>query len=241
MSSRKLLDVNPASMPVDISKDMIQLRPEEGSFDPNLVVILAALLCALICALAINYIIRWSFHFTRLFVARRGGEISTPGSGSAGLGVPDDKGLKRAEVQTLPTMIYSKPAGRVELDCPICLSDFADGEKIRVLPECNHSFHRQCIDQWLLSHSSCPTCRRSLVDFVAEKSTVAALLCSYQQGHECPHNGSIRIIIHRAREEDEEEEQIEGSATEQSAETPTESVDRVAQNTSDRNPGSDTC
>jgi len=32
-----------------------------------------------------------------------------------------------------------------------------------VLPQCGHGFHVSCIDTWLGSHSSCPSCRQILV------------------------------------------------------------------------------
>ncbi|KAK1356092.1 RING-H2 finger protein ATL5H [Heracleum sosnowskyi] len=43
--------------------------------------------------------------------------------------------------------------------CSVCLSEFIDGELVRVLPECLHAFHVSCIDMWLQSHASCPLCR----------------------------------------------------------------------------------
>ena len=51
--------------------------------------------------------------------------------------------------------------------CVICLEQFVDGDRLRVLP-CSHSFHVGCIDQWLSgSHSfddcfttGCPTCKK---------------------------------------------------------------------------------
>ncbi|KAM7494915.1 hypothetical protein LguiB_029524 [Lonicera macranthoides] len=43
--------------------------------------------------------------------------------------------------------------------CAICLCDFEEGEELRTLPECLHSFHAPCIDMWLFSHSDCPLCR----------------------------------------------------------------------------------
>ena len=48
-----------------------------------------------------------------------------------------------------------------EAECAIFLSEFVEGEGIRVLGKCNHGFHVNCIQQWLSSHTSCPTCRRS--------------------------------------------------------------------------------
>nr|GMD02007.1 RING-H2 finger protein ATL52-like [Ipomoea batatas] len=43
--------------------------------------------------------------------------------------------------------------------CAVCLSEFEDGEELRTLPECMHSFHVACIDMWFYSHTNCPVCR----------------------------------------------------------------------------------
>ena len=53
--------------------------------------------------------------------------------------------------------------------CAICLERFQDGDTIRVL-ECDHCFHKGCVDTWLLGTLSeestftsvCPTCKRSV-------------------------------------------------------------------------------
>lgn len=47
-------------------------------------------------------------------------------------------------------------------ECPVCLSVFAEGEEVKQLSVCKHSFHATCIDMWLNSHSSCPVCRASI-------------------------------------------------------------------------------
>jgi len=40
-------------------------------------------------------------------------------------------------------------------NCPICLDENPD----MVLDNCNHAFHRTCIDQWLELSVLCPLCR----------------------------------------------------------------------------------
>uniref|UniRef100_A0A0D9WMR4 RING-type E3 ubiquitin transferase n=1 Tax=Leersia perrieri TaxID=77586 RepID=A0A0D9WMR4_9ORYZ len=48
-------------------------------------------------------------------------------------------------------------------DCAVCLCEFAMDDKLRLLPTCGHAFHVPCIDAWLLSHSTCPICRRCVL------------------------------------------------------------------------------
>ena len=48
------------------------------------------------------------------------------------------------------------------LACSVCVDDFTKGQDVRVLP-CNHKFHPECIDPWLLNVSgTCPLCRVDL-------------------------------------------------------------------------------
>lgn len=46
-----------------------------------------------------------------------------------------------------------------EVQCVICLYNVCKGEKYRLLEECSHGFHVDCIDAWLLQNSTCPLCR----------------------------------------------------------------------------------
>ncbi|XP_051148306.1 uncharacterized protein LOC127263365 [Andrographis paniculata] len=51
--------------------------------------------------------------------------------------------------------------------CYICLSEYEEGDKVRVLP-CRHEFHMPCVDKWLKEiHGVCPLCR----DDVGKDST----------------------------------------------------------------------
>ncbi|CAI9281200.1 unnamed protein product [Lactuca saligna] len=47
-------------------------------------------------------------------------------------------------------------------DCAVCLCEFSEQDKLRSLPLCSHAFHIHCIDNLLLSNSSCPLCRGTL-------------------------------------------------------------------------------
>ncbi|KAF6163582.1 hypothetical protein GIB67_022147 [Kingdonia uniflora] len=64
-------------------------------------------------------------------------------------------------LQFIPAYRYDKEKGLIGEDgiCTVCLSEFVEGEVLRTLPECVHSFHVPCIDMWLNSHTSCPLCR----------------------------------------------------------------------------------
>ncbi|XP_051115522.1 RING-H2 finger protein ATL74-like [Andrographis paniculata] len=46
-------------------------------------------------------------------------------------------------------------------NCAVCLENFKVAEKCRLLPLCNHSFHAECVDLWLLRAPVCPICRAS--------------------------------------------------------------------------------
>ncbi|KAH7517044.1 hypothetical protein FEM48_Zijuj09G0020000 [Ziziphus jujuba var. spinosa] len=77
------------------------------------------------------------------------------------------EGLDLSVIKTLPTFIYSITTTSHHrdhhpvalLECVVCLSQFEDEEQGRVLPNCKHAFHVQCIDAWFQSHSNCPLCR----------------------------------------------------------------------------------
>ncbi|XP_015571688.1 RING-H2 finger protein ATL1 [Ricinus communis] len=55
--------------------------------------------------------------------------------------------------------LIAKDHGSSHYECAVCLSVFEDGEEVKKLPGCNHSFHASCIDMWLYSHYDCPLCR----------------------------------------------------------------------------------
>lgn len=52
--------------------------------------------------------------------------------------------------------------------CAICIDEFEDKEKVRVLP-CGHKFHEDCLVPWLTErHASCPLCKMDVLKHVRE-------------------------------------------------------------------------
>ncbi|XP_054822430.1 RING-H2 finger protein ATL78-like [Prosopis cineraria] len=129
-----------------------------GNFDANVVMVLSVLLCALLCSLGLNSIIRCALRCSDLVVSFESGSNNPPARLA-------NTGLKKKALKTFPTVNYSAELKLPGLDteCVICLSEFTNGERVRILPKCNHGFHVKCIDKWLSSHSSCPKCRQCLV------------------------------------------------------------------------------
>lgn len=126
--------------------------------DSDYVVILAALLCALICVLGLVAVARCGC-LRRLRISSSAATQPPPPPPP-----PEaNKGVKKKVLRSLPKLTATAESVVKFADCAICLSEFAAGEEIRVLPQCGHGFHVSCIDAWLRSHSSCPSCRQILV------------------------------------------------------------------------------
>ncbi|WVZ74151.1 hypothetical protein U9M48_022366 [Paspalum notatum var. saurae] len=133
----------------------------EDSINSDMILILAGLLCALICVLGLGLVARCA-------CSRRWAAAARAQRGAAATA---NKGVKKEVLRSLPTVTYvpdrSKAAageGEEEAadECAICLAEFEEGQAMRVLPQCGHAFHAACVDTWLRSHSSCPSCRRVL-------------------------------------------------------------------------------
>ncbi|KAI4976180.1 hypothetical protein ZWY2020_049787 [Hordeum vulgare] len=79
------------------------------------------------------------------------------------------RGLDPEVVASFPAMTYAEARalrekeardkgedGTAVLECAVCLSEFEDGDQLRLLPKCSHAFHPDCIGEWLAGHVTCP-------------------------------------------------------------------------------------
>ncbi|KAK9274563.1 hypothetical protein L1049_021812 [Liquidambar formosana] len=73
-------------------------------------------------------------------------------------------GLDGPTIESYPKTVLGE-SGRLpkpnDGTCPICLSDYQPKDTLRTIPECNHYFHADCIDEWLKMNATCPLCRNS--------------------------------------------------------------------------------
>ncbi|PIN19855.1 hypothetical protein CDL12_07478 [Handroanthus impetiginosus] len=95
-------------------------------------------------------IIKWCTDFTDRRVRRR----ASQGQGATSSWRFRDLNI----INFVSSFKYKKDVGE-DSECAVCLSAFEEGEELRQLPKCKHSFHAPCIDMWLYSHMDCPLCR----------------------------------------------------------------------------------
>ena len=47
--------------------------------------------------------------------------------------------------------------------CSICQENYILNDETREIDNCEHAFHRNCIDEWFRTHNNCPVCRGSVI------------------------------------------------------------------------------
>nr|XP_043629012.1 RING-H2 finger protein ATL13-like [Erigeron canadensis] len=94
-----------------------------------------------------------------------------------------DSGVDQSYIDTLPVFSYKSIIGvKDPFDCAVCLCEFECEDKLRLLPKCSHAFHMDCIDTWLLSHSTCPLCRGSLLCDFSPNSCCSPIVFVLESG-----------------------------------------------------------
>ncbi|XP_076924138.1 RING-H2 finger protein ATL38-like [Bidens hawaiensis] len=124
----------------------------------------------LACLITSFLLICFFLFYFRRYANRQLALAATTGHGRdqrAAMKLAAARGLDPTVIAEFTSFTYSKvkdiKIGQHVLECAVCLNEFHDHEALRLLPECSHVFHRDCIDEWLASHVTCPVCRASLV------------------------------------------------------------------------------
>nr|UPT48770.1 pentatricopeptide repeat protein AaPPR775 [Agave angustifolia] len=157
----------------DDSNDINTWGPYAGvrDFKGNALLILSAAFCAVVLFLAISSIVR--FLLCSSWQHGRDGGSGSDGGGEPGHEEKSSNPGSSKDHVAIDVTSFSKGMGLAGsgAECAICLSEFEEGEGIRVLPACRHGFHVRCVERWLAVRRSCPTCRST-----ASSSSSSSLL-----------------------------------------------------------------
>ncbi|XP_019230094.1 PREDICTED: RING-H2 finger protein ATL16-like [Nicotiana attenuata] len=83
----------------------------------------------------------------------------------------ENRGLNESVIRSIPVFQYKKREEKKDdllventtsCECVVCLNEFQENEMLRVIPNCAHVFHIDCIDIWLQNNANCPLCRISI-------------------------------------------------------------------------------
>lgn len=148
----------------ELLKSVLDENPQVTLLDTSGSTIASGLATLILSCLALSIVI------TTFYLMRLNGALS----GSEGNLMEEADTLTSEQLEKLPIVVYSTELVEEALEmaspgtkgdeltkevCPICIDEYEDGEKVRVLP-CFHLFHKECIDYWLVTqHKSCPVCK----------------------------------------------------------------------------------
>jgi len=111
--------------------------------------------------------------------------------------------VMQRQVREIPEIIFSSDMLEAESlkkkhimnsSCPICLVDFEEQTRIKLLP-CDHGFHPECIEPWIGERSdSCPICRQSVMDKLEAAERGAPCCYNVRSRHSLREDSSLSIV-----------------------------------------------
>ncbi|XP_022896471.1 RING-H2 finger protein ATL22-like [Olea europaea var. sylvestris] len=146
-------NVSSFNNPVGASNHQSVFRITTVSF-LSVALIVPALIICLVCCISM---MRRENH-------RGGDTIST--SAEVALSMNVAAGLDESMIESYEKVTIGESRripGPNGITCTICLADYGPKEIVKLMPECEHCFHVECIDKWLRTSSNSPICRNSPV------------------------------------------------------------------------------
>lgn len=111
-------------------------------------------------------------------------------------------GLKKEVRELLPVIVFKESFSVKDPQCSVCLGDYQAEERLQQIPACGHTFHMDCIDHWLATHSTCPLCRQSLLVSGKAPSQLPVVQSQNEDGSSSPLNFEESVSQHEQCNDD---------------------------------------
>ena len=76
---------------------------------------------------------------------------------------PPSDGLSLNDLRNYTTLTTGDTSSP-EISCEICHDAIQNGDILRMINVCNHSFHQECVDSWFENNKICPYCRCNVIE-----------------------------------------------------------------------------
>lgn len=132
------------------------VAPEEESY-PSLMVDLAIVL---VCITLVGIVLLSFYHCCKQLSRRRSSEEADESNPA------ETQANRRRALELLPVSVIpaDEPLDQDDV-CAICIETFVAKDTVRKLP-CEHRFHKDCLDPWLLSKPTCPLCKGNVLQML---------------------------------------------------------------------------
>lgn len=123
------------------------------------VVIFSIIILVTLLVFYARWICRFNSNSHRLGSSSSSYTVNTPQSRAT------QGGLDAADIRAIPVVVicHSPSSSSIKMmDCSICLGPIEEGQKVKVLPPCQHCYHCECVDRWLAAQPICPLCRANI-------------------------------------------------------------------------------
>uniref|UniRef100_A0A146KNG8 Protein goliath n=1 Tax=Lygus hesperus TaxID=30085 RepID=A0A146KNG8_LYGHE len=120
--------------------------------DRNMKLFSISFLCFLVLSISVAWMV---FYYVQRYRDLQARERKARGYSEA-----DEKALKAIPTKTIKA---NDQLLKDEMECcAICIDPYRQLEVVRTL-SCNHEFHKDCIDPWLLENRTCPMCKKDIL------------------------------------------------------------------------------
>ncbi|KDP40315.1 hypothetical protein JCGZ_02313 [Jatropha curcas] len=143
------------------------LHSSDTSFPIIAVAIIGILATAFLLVSYYIFVIKCCLNWHRIDLLRRFSLSRNRNNEDPLMGYPpavENRGLDESIIRSIPIFKFKKESHYKNpvSECAVCLNEFQEDEKLRIIPNCSHVFHIDCIDIWLQNNANCPLCRNSI-------------------------------------------------------------------------------